>query len=494
MVRFFSRLLGRLSVGRKLLLIYLLDLSAVIFISAILINEKFIAIDFARKEIAGNAYIAVVRDALLDVSRAAQPGASATDLARHVTALREAEGAYGEGMQSSALGIAFAGALGEMARSAPAQRAPLAADALEKGRALVTRVGNQSNLILDPDLDSYYTMSLLLLRFPDLLDIEMGITDRLAAHGTAMAGGSSGERTQYLIQEGRLDAVAKGIESDYSEAFAAGKAPLAQALDPTRKALAGAIDAYRTAARRYVDGAMADELWPAVAAARVQLLATLGTTWKATTDEMQRLLDARVHGFFVRMWLHLGTALLLLGLLLTAVFFVARQIARPLGHLADVADRVSRSGDYSLRARWASSDEIGRLVTAFNDMLDKLDRNRRVEQELAASARAAAAQQELVDAIPIPLVVTSIPGTRCCTRTSRRRRGSTASARTPGSAASKAARARGCSSNSPTAARSTSSRSAGAAAAIRRGRCSPRVVSRTSGRMRCSRPSRPSIT
>ena len=42
-------------------------------------------------------------------------------------------------------------------------------------------------------------------------------------------------------------------------------------------------------------------------------------------------------------------------------------------------------------------------------MLDRLDRNRLVQQELAASTRAALAQQELVDAIPIPLVVTSIP-------------------------------------------------------------------------------------
>ena len=58
MLQFFSRRLGRLSVGRKLLLIYLLDLTAVIFISGILINEKFIAIDFGRKEKAGAAYIA----------------------------------------------------------------------------------------------------------------------------------------------------------------------------------------------------------------------------------------------------------------------------------------------------------------------------------------------------------------------------------------------------------------------------------------------------
>lgn len=56
-----STLIGRLSVSRKLLLIYLLDLTAVIFITAILIEEKFINIDFARKELSGNAYIVLGR-------------------------------------------------------------------------------------------------------------------------------------------------------------------------------------------------------------------------------------------------------------------------------------------------------------------------------------------------------------------------------------------------------------------------------------------------
>jgi hypothetical protein len=37
----FARLLSRLSVGRKLLLIYLLDLCAVIYVTSILVNEKF---------------------------------------------------------------------------------------------------------------------------------------------------------------------------------------------------------------------------------------------------------------------------------------------------------------------------------------------------------------------------------------------------------------------------------------------------------------------
>ena len=44
MFGFIQRLIGKLSVSRKLVLIYFLDLSAVIFVSSILINEKFIRI------------------------------------------------------------------------------------------------------------------------------------------------------------------------------------------------------------------------------------------------------------------------------------------------------------------------------------------------------------------------------------------------------------------------------------------------------------------
>lgn len=92
------------------------------------------------------------------------------------------------------------------------------------------------------------------------------------------------------------------------------------------------------------------------------------------------------------------------------MFFVARQITLPLRRLSAVTDRVRRTGDHSLRAEWDSQDEIGRLVLGFNDMLAQLDRERASQQELAASARAALAQQQLVEAIPIPLMVTAVPG------------------------------------------------------------------------------------
>jgi diguanylate cyclase (GGDEF)-like protein/PAS domain S-box-containing protein len=78
--------------------------------------------------------------------------------------------------------------------------------------------------------------------------------------------------------------------------------------------------------------------------------------------------------------------------------------------LAGVADTVRRTGNHSLRAHWHSSDEIGSLVAAFNDMLAQLDREREAQKELAASARAAEVERALVEATPIPLMVTAVPG------------------------------------------------------------------------------------
>ena len=88
MLTLIIRAIGQLPVGRKLLLIYLLDLTAVIYVSSILISEKYISIDFSRKEVAGNAYIAAVRDVLVALPtplppvKAGDPGADAASARR----------------------------------------------------------------------------------------------------------------------------------------------------------------------------------------------------------------------------------------------------------------------------------------------------------------------------------------------------------------------------------------------------------------------------
>ncbi|WP_243420323.1 EAL domain-containing protein [Janthinobacterium sp. 78] len=396
-------MIGKLTVGRKLALIYLLDLSAVIFISGILINEKYIAIDFSRKEMAGNDYIAAIRDALLPLTR------STAHADAQAAAIEQAERQFGAGMRSAQLSGQFATLL-RQAGGTPAAHDGLApAPAFVAGRALLTRVGNQSNLILDPDLDSYYTMSLVILRFPELLEV-INSTHALALQ-LATAEGAQRQRlqTQFLILEGRMDATMGGIGSDYTEAFAASTPLLRRHLDGSRAALQQAVAQFRASTQAlagtpaHADGNAALLRHDAAAVAALQ------RAWRAAEHELHRLIQLRVDGFFTRMWLHLGTAVLLLLMILGLVFFVARQIALPIRRLARVAQEVRETGDHSLRAIWDSEDETGRLVSAFNTMLQQLDFQRMAQQDLVARASAADAQRQLVDAIPIPLMVTSIP-------------------------------------------------------------------------------------
>ena len=404
MVGRISRMIGKLTVGRKLALIYLLDLSAVIFISGILINEKYIAIDFSRKEMAGNDYIAAIRDALLPLARStAQADAQAA-------ALEQAERRFGADMRSGELSAQFTALLRQPQDDAGMQEDGIApASAFVAGRELLTRVGNQSNLILDPDLDSYYTMSLVILRFPELLEVINSTRDLALQLATAEGAQRQRLQTQFLILEGRMDATIRGIGSDYTEAFAASTPLLRRHLDGSRAALQQAVAQFRASTQAlagtpaHADGSAALLQHDAAAVAALQ------RAWRAAENELQRLIQLRVDGFFTRMWLHLGTAVLLLVMILGLVFFVARQIALPIRRLARVAQEVRETGDHSLRAVWDSEDETGRLVSAFNTMLQQLDFQRMAQQDLVARASAADAQRQLVDAIPIPLMVTSIP-------------------------------------------------------------------------------------
>jgi len=104
---------------------------------------------------------------------------------------------------------------------------------LGQARDLLTIVGNQSNLILDPDLDSYYVMSLTLLRLPELLQVLLDTHNFMANWGLRVPGFNP--NAQLLTLLGRLDAVQQGLESDYEQTWLAGSPELRAALGPARE-------------------------------------------------------------------------------------------------------------------------------------------------------------------------------------------------------------------------------------------------------------------
>ena len=405
MIKKITHWLGRLSVGKKLTLIYLLDLTAVIYVSSILIQEKYLAIDFARKEVAGANYTDAVRVTLMDVFLPihSADSANSTDGAVALQRLQAERELSDANFRSTNAGDQYVNALGTTPLRTEKQKALVIA----KSRDLLTTVGNQSNLILDPDLDSYYVMSLSLLRFPELLQVLNESRQFIQSQSRGPV--SQSQAAQLLTRLGRLDAVLQGMESDYEQVWLAGTPQLQAALQATRKALLAQSQMFAAVVQSSAQHSVSSNESAVLDAAFASAVGALNDAWATCIVQLNSLLDQRVEGLFTRMWIHLGTALALLCSILSLVYLVASQIALPLQRLARVANRVRVSNDYRHRAQWHSSDEIGHLFTAFNSMLAQLDQDRLTQQELIANARAAKAQMELVEALPIPVLVTSVP-------------------------------------------------------------------------------------
>ena len=92
---------------------------------------------------------------------------------------------------------------------------------------------------------------------------------------------------------------------------------------------------------------------------------------------------AEMHNLLLRLFQVAGLSLLcasLFALLLSTR--TERWISGPILHLTDVAVNISREGDYNVRAKASSNDEVGLLIDQFNKMLDRIGQR---ESELRSS-------------------------------------------------------------------------------------------------------------
>src|SRR3954469_10568719 len=80
-----------------------------------------------------------------------------------------------------------------------------------------------------------------------------------------------------------------------------------------------------------------------------------------------------------------ATLLIAVALVWVVADRMQRAISVPIASLAAMADRVSATGDYSLRAARTAADETGRLAAAFNGMLTQIERQDRVKDEFLAT-------------------------------------------------------------------------------------------------------------
>ncbi|HWA43915.1 MAG TPA: PAS domain-containing protein [Hypericibacter adhaerens] len=408
-----------LRVAHRLLLIYLLSFASVAYLAYTLIAEKNISIEFSRKEMRGINYADVVRQVLMAIVRnretvlIARPGGEdqSAALQEQMTALAAAEREFGDSMDTGALVNTLLTELGELVTrsdgDSPARR-DLEAQAIATARELISKIGDESNLILDADLDSYYTMSVVMLRLPEAAAEAVGLAGEALALKLPRSADDESQ-VRFLLKDGAFSATIAGIRSDMAAAFR-GNADrqLRSRLEPAFLRAESAVhDLSHTLRYMVTDRRSADANAAAVGVLLRQALGTMDELWRQADGELRRLLCHRIGSLYRRRTVDLGMATAVWLASLGLIFVVARQITTPIRDLSRVAQRIRHGEDYSLRARYRASGEVGELIDGFNTMLDRLQGEAAREQERVARDRAAMAQRHLIEAVPVVISVTS---------------------------------------------------------------------------------------
>ena len=337
-----------------------------------LVTEKQIAIDFSRKELIGSRYLNILRELYAAVLARPPAGEGAAAHEEQLKTLARAHDA-GVQLQTGELAEAFTSALRALWSHdhGPAEYGGLMLDVLVKGQALASRIGDDSNLALDPDLDTYYLQNIVVRRLPTLLARLAELQEYFATSVTA--------KEASPVRDARLSALVGLVRSTATELKesleAAYRGNADGHLRPTLEAkfavLISSIQSYLAVLTTSVAVLDARD---AVASNRLpgSTIEHALRAWTAAQTELERLLQVRIDSLRARLLVGLALIATFAGLSIFIALLTHRHIVRPLERLESVASKVRSTKNYNLRADQTSKDEIGRVTAAFNDMLAEL--------------------------------------------------------------------------------------------------------------------------
>ncbi len=404
--------MDRLTYPRKFFLIFLLFALPLGLTLYLLVAEINHSIRFAEKEIAGAHYLRPLRGLQEQVARsrlvaaayrANQPNLR-PELVRAQAAIQSAladldamdarSGAQLESTQKLGVVRDNAAYLASRVLAVPPVDTDLLHAKLQDDiGALMAHVGDQSNLILDPDLDAYYMMEGVLLKLPDAADLLLQA--RLLTQAKALPQVEPNAFNSDLIRLSGL------IESNLARTrYGAQTAFKNEKTGQLKLRLVDPVQAYDTAIREAVaalrnltvagGGSVAAIEAAGHLLARAQ--AANYTLGERESAELQNLLESRIRGFEQRLTVVVAfvAAVLLVVLYLLLAFYAG--VMRTVTRLREASERM-RAGSEGSAVTLDTRDELGEVVLAFNRVADQL-RTEKTQAE-TESRRARTAEEEV---------------------------------------------------------------------------------------------------
>lgn len=388
-------MLNRLNVSWKLTIasaMFIIPIGALLYD---LVSQQQVGIDAAQKEIAGNAYFSAAaqaqqtlyqyRDAVAMQSPDTERFRGA--LTAGIAILAKAQTDLGQQLDTADLAKTAASSL----RAFVDDAAPAASggDAIGALRDLMSSIGDQSGLVLDPDLDSFYTMDALTAKVPDITD-QIEAIARLAAAAVAKGDVSTEERANYLVNKIGLKSTASQLAADIAAGYRGNAdGSLKSHLDARVVAANSALEMFGQEVGRVIEQQQGRDAKPAA-------LYKLGgdteaAIWRLRDQvraELDRLLQARIDRFNGELYRMLGlTFALFVASVLCVVAVIRFGVTGPINRLTDTMSGLA-SGDMSIAIPGlGSQDELGAMAKAVQVFKDNMIEAERLRAEQQAAQR-----------------------------------------------------------------------------------------------------------
>lgn len=237
-------------------------------------------------------------------------------------------------------------------------------------RDFITYVGNESNLILDPDLDTYYIMDTTLLKHPNISDLLF----QLQTLTQKIAGGdkiSADEKTQIVVLTGLINSDLGNIRIDFNTAYENTKnaTSVKTAIEPAVIAQQNAVkNALSFIDKNFLKSKEIIVTPQQVAVVLSHALKTGHSMFDAAVKKEDILLSERISRFNESKLLRVSFVLIVTIILLIFGILQIRSIVKSIRKLEEGAKKVSM-GEMDINVDLKTGDELQTLSDSFNVMI-----------------------------------------------------------------------------------------------------------------------------
>lgn len=243
-------------------------------------------------------------------------------------------------------------------------------------RSMIAHVGDTSNHILDPDLDSNYLMNAAVVRLPQMQQ-RLAELMVVAESGLRRKTNTMSERIQLAVFASQLREDLAGLRADLQTVFNENAArpersrALHAKLDGPLKELEISAELVLTHLKKCSTGEGSLPEPDEFLSVGLKTSAASLTLWNAASGELDTLLRARIQHYESQNVAELAVfCLLAVGAVIFA-WAVARSITQPIDRAVQLVESVSRR-DLTVRVDLGGGGEIGQIGRALNLMVEQL--------------------------------------------------------------------------------------------------------------------------